>query len=304
MRETVIGKGLRVPEVIQGCMRIAGMESREVEALIECDLACGIHFFDHADMYGGGRCEELFGEVLARRPELRERMTIQTKCGIRDGFYDFSEEHILKSVEGSLRRLRCERIDILLLHRPDILMEPEEVAAAFDKLSASGKVARFGVSNQNPHQMELLRRTVRQPLEVTQLQFGPAWTAMVDAGVLVNTGFPGAVSRDGGALDYCRLHGISVQAWSPYQFGLIEGAFLKEERYRELAEKLTALGARYGAGAGAATLAWILRHPAISQVVIGTTNFERIRDSARADEVQLSREEWYEIYRAAGNQII
>ena len=293
------------PKVIQGCMRIAGMSTKEVEALIECDLMCGIRFFDHADIYGGdGRCEQLFGEVLAGRPELREQMIIQTKCGIREGLYDFSKEHILRSVEGSLRRLRCERIDVLLLHRPDVLMEPEEVAEAFEQLHTSGKVAHFGVSNQSAAQMELLRRTVGRPIEVTQLQFGPAWTAMVDAGVLVNTAFPGAVTRDGGALDYCRLEGIAVQAWSPYQFGLIEGAFWGEERYRGLCEKLRALGERHGVGPGAAALAWTLRHPALSQVVIGTTKEERVRDAARAGEVSLSREEWYEVYRAAGNEVI
>ena len=305
MKQITIGpERVAAPAVIQGCMRIGDKSADEVERLIEHDLACGICFFDHADIYGEGRSEAVFGEVLKRRPDLRQKLVIQTKYGIRQGYYDFSKEHIRESVEGSLRRLNCERIDYLLLHRPDALMEPEEVAEVFDELHASGKVAHFGVSNQNPYQMELLRRTVRQPLEINQLQFGPAWTALVDAGLYVNTGENGAVVRDGGALDYCRLNGMTVQAWSPYQHGLIEGPFFEEKSYAPLCKTLEQIGENYGVGAGTVAIAWILRHPAQMQAVIGSTNPERIAAAARAGELTLTREEWYEIYRAAGHEIL
>ncbi|HKI58571.1 MAG TPA: aldo/keto reductase [Trueperaceae bacterium] len=304
MRTIKLGRSdLDVPVVAVGCMRMDGLEPRQAARFVEAALAEGANFFDHADIYGGGACEEVFAEALHVAGVAREDVLLQSKCGIREGFFDFSKEHILTSVDGILRRLRTDHIDVLLLHRPDSLMEPDEVAEAFDRLERDGKVLHFGVSNQHPHQIELLKGSVRQPLVANQLQLSLTNTSMIDSGLNVNMSVDAAVDRDGYVLDYCRLEQITVQPWSPFQYGFFEGVFVGSERFPELNAALDAVGAAHGVSPSTAALAWLLRHPARMQPVVGTMNVARLRDCCRAADVRLSREEWYALYRAAGNTL-
>lgn len=302
MRTVPLGKsGLQVPAVAVGCMRMEAKTDREAEALIRTALEHGANFFDHADIYGGGRSEEIFARSIGMTPRLRESMFLQSKCGIRSGMFDFSKEHILSSVDGILKRLRTDYLDVLLLHRPDALMEPEEVAEAFDTLHAAGKVRYFGVSNQNPMQMQLLQKYMKQPLVADQLQLSAAYTPMIDAGLNVNMQNDAAVNRDGGVLDFCRLNEITVQPWSPFQYGFFGGVFLGSDRYPELNAKINDIAGRYGVSDTTIAMAWLLRHPAKMQPVTGTMNPDRLVECIRAAEITLTRAEWYEIYRAAGN---
>ena len=300
MYKIELGKsGLQVPTVAVGCMRISNMNEKEVSAFVETALENGANFFDHADIYGGGNSERVFGKAIS--PSMRENIFIQTKCGIRKGQFDFSYEHIMSSVEGSLERLGTDYIDVLLLHRPDTLMEPEEVARAFDDLKASGKVRHFGVSNQNPYQMQLLQSCLDMPLCANQLQFSIMHAPMIQSGINVNMYNESSVNRDGGVLDFCRLNKITIQPWSPVQHGFFKGCFIDNEQFPELNETLAKIGEKYGVSKTTVAFAWILRHPAKMQPVTGTTNLTRLTDCIKATDVKLSREEWYEIYRAAGN---
>ncbi len=290
---------LQAASVILGCMRMNGAE--KPAEIIETAYEHGIDFFDHADIYGGGECETIFGKALKETSIKREEIIIQTKCGIRKGMFDFSKEHIVSSVEGSLKRLGVDYIDALLLHRPDTLVEPEEVAAAFDQLEAQGKVKYFGVSNQKPMQIDLLKKTVKQPLLANQLQFGIKHTEMIDQGIHVNMTDAASVDHDGSILDYSRLNQMTIQAWSPYQYGFFEGVFIGNETFSELNATLDKIAEQHNCTATGLATAWILRHPAQMQVIAGTMNKGRIAEIAKASEIVLSREEWYEIYRAAGN---
>ncbi len=303
MKPLYLGNAVPVSPIALGCMRMASLTVPEAEKVIQTAVACGISFFDHADIYGGGRSEEIFGEVLRSNPGLRDDITLQSKCGICGGYYDASAEHILEAADGILSRLGVDYLDALLLHRPDALMEPEEVAEAFEKLHRSGKVRYFGVSNENAAQLALLEQAMPGRILVNQLQFGLAHTGMVDEGINVNIRSDHAVVRDGSVLDYCRLHGITVQAWSPFQYGMFEGVFLKSERYAGLNRELAEIGEKYGISDSAAAVAWILRHPAGIQTVIGSMNPERIAEIAKAAEVCLTRQEWYRLYLAAGNPL-
>ncbi len=294
--------GLAVPTVAVGCMRFADKTEKEVAALMDTALSCGANFFDHADIYGFGKSEEIFAQAL--KAWKREDVILQTKCGIVPGvMYDFSYEHITESVNGSLKRLNTDYIDVLLLHRPDALMEPEEVARAFEELKASGKVRHFGVSNQNPSQMALLQQALPMPLCVNQVQFGIMHTPMIEAGIHVNLKTASAVDRDGGVLDYCRLHGITVQPWSPMQYGFFEGCFVDNPQFPALNDVMARIASRYGVSKTTLAIAWILRHPAKLQPVTGTTDVTRLKDSLKAADIRLTREEWYEIYKAAGNTL-
>jgi predicted oxidoreductase len=299
----VANTALNVSEISLGCMRIASMQNQAISHLIHTAMDVGITFFDHADIYGGGQSEAKFSEALDMSPSLREKMVIQTKCGIRKGFFDFSKEHILAAVDGSLQRLRTDYVDVLLLHRPDALVEPEEVAEAFTSLQASGKVKYFGVSNQNPMQIELLKKFVTQKIVFNQLQFSITNTTMIDAGINVNMENDPAINRDGSILDYCRLNDITIQPWSPFQYGFFEGVFLDNAKFPELNQKIDELAAAKGVSNSAIAIAWILRHPARMQPIIGTTNAGRVQDIAKASDITLTRPEWYEIYRAAGNKL-
>lgn len=284
-----------------GCMRMDSLSVQEAEKLVNTALEQGITLFDHADIYGDGRCEEIFGKVLSENKGMRERMRIQTKCGIRKGFYDFSRAYILSCVEDSLRRLQTDCIDLLLLHRPDALMEADEVAETFHQLERSGKVRQFGVSNFNSFQLELLQSACRENLLVNQMQFGLMHAGMVSSGIETNTLLDGGIQRDTAILDYCRLHGITVQAWSPLQYGFFEGNFIDDEKFPKLNAVLERLAKQFDVTKTAIAVAWILRHPANIQVIAGTTNTEHLKELCKAVNIRLNRKEWYELYQAAGN---
>ena len=305
--KTVIlpGTEITVPAVVTGVMRIQEKTDAEVRALFDASLAAGIDFFDHADVYGEGLhgCERRFAEALQLSPSQRSEITLQTKAGIvPDGpYFDFSYAHLIEAVDGSLAALDTDYIDILLLHRPDALVEPEEVAKAFDELHAAGKVRAFGVSNHTPGQIELLKKYVRQPLVANQVQLSITHAPIVAQGVAMNmAGLEQSISRDLGVLDYCRLHDITVQAWSPFQAGFFTGVFLGNPDFPELNAVIDRLAAKYDVPAEAIAVAWITRHPARTQVVLGTTTPERVTAAAKGADVELTRPEWYELYRAAG----
>lgn len=306
MNELTLGRtGLKVSQIGLGCMRIAGMELSQGEKLIRTAMENGINFFDHADIYGGGECESFFAKACGMNASLREKMILQTKCSIRPGVcYDFSKEYILKSVDGSLSRLNTDYVDILLLHRPDTLMEPEEVAEAFRILKDSGKVRYFGVSNENPGQIALLNKYCGNAVQIDQLQFSIAHCGIIDAGLNVNIDNHDGTVRDGGILEYCRLNDITIQAWSPFQYGMFEGVFLgNTEKYAKLNEVIDRLAAKYGVSNSAIAVAWISRHPAKIQTIVGTTNPDRLTGICASCSVTLTREEWYELYLAAGKQL-
>lgn len=303
MKQVNLGPNeIGAPAVVLGCMRIT--EAQDPVAVIETAMENGINFFDHADIYGGGTCEEIFAKAFKETQYKREDIFLQSKCGIVPGvMYDFSKEHIIKSVEDSLQRLNVDYLDSLLLHRPDTLMEPEEVAAAFDQLAAAGKVKYFGVSNQYSRQIELLQKYLRQPLIINQLQFGVMHTGMVDFGLHVNMTDPRSVDHDDGVLEFSRMNDMTIQAWSPYQYGFFEGVFVDNDKFPELNKVLQEMADKYQTTKTGIASAWILRHPANMQVIAGTMNLGRIEEIAKASEVVLSRKDWYGIYLAAGNDL-
>lgn len=304
MKKLSIGNGeLKASEISLGCMRINSLSKKDAERLIKTAIEEEIDFFDHADIYAGGRSEEAFAEAVNMNSEIREKIIIQTKCGIKDGYYDFSKEHILNSVEGSLKRLKTDYIDVLLLHRPDTLMEPEEVAEAFSKLHNSGKVRYFGVSNQNPMQIELLSKYLNHKIIINQLQLSITNTGMIDSGINVNMEINPSIDRDGSILEYCRLKDITIQPWSPFQYGFFEGVFLDNDKFPVLNKKINEIAEAKGVKNTAIAIAWILRHPAKMQPIVGTTNYSRLKDICKASEVELTRQEWYEIYKAVGNKL-
>ena len=302
MRHLKIGD-MDASVVSLGCMRMASLDEVAVDKIMGAALECGVNFFDHADIYGGGRSETIFGAYLKRAEVAREKVYIQSKCAIHDGQYDFSKEHIISSVDRSLSRLGVEYLDALLLHRPDTLMEPYEVAEAFYELEKVGKVRRFGVSNHSPLQIELLKTAVNQPLLINQLQFSIVEAGMVTSGMNVNMKNAESVMHDGGVLEYSRIKGITIQTWSPFQRGFFEGTFVDSEDFPELNETLAKIGERYGLSKTGVAAAWILRHPARMQLIVGTMNPDRLRDICAASEVIFTRAEWYEIYRSAGHRL-
>jgi predicted oxidoreductase len=304
---TRLGAG-EIPSVAVGLMRIAQMKDEEIRELVGTALEVGANFFDHAQVYGGADhvCETRFGEAMKLSAADRGRMMIQTKTGIRRGVgFDFSTEEILSSAEGSLKALRTEYIDVLLLHRPDALVEPEEVAAAFDKLYAQGKVRHFGVSNQTPGQIELLKTAVKQPLVFNQVQLSIAHANLIAQGVAANMGdLDQSISRDVGLLDYSRIAGMTLQAWSPFQQGFFKGVFVGDRKnYPELNDVMDELAKKYGVTPTGIAVAWIVRHPANIQVVLGTTKPSRVRESAAGADIRLTREEWYRLFKAAGHTV-
>ncbi|MBZ2103692.1 aldo/keto reductase [Streptococcus mitis] len=307
MRYITLGQDDKeLSEIVLGMMRIKDKSVREVEELVETALSVGINAFDLADIYGLGRCEELLGLVLKNRPDLREKMWIQSKCGIRIEeftYFDFSKEYILQSVDGILERLQVDYLDSLLLHRPDALMEADQVAEAFDILYKQGKVRNFGVSNQNPMMMELLKKDVKQPLAVNQLQLSVAFTPGFESGFHVNMEDSQAAMRDGSIFEYCKLHDVVIQAWSVLQFGYFKGNFVGNEKFQALNQVLDRLATKYGVTSSTIAISWILRYPAKMQAVVGTTNPKHLREVSQAGNFSLTRKEWYEIYLAAGNNL-
>lgn len=307
MRYITLGQDDKeLSEIVLGMMRIKDKSVKEVEELVETALSVGINAFDLADIYGRGRCEELLGLVLKNRPDLREKMWIQSKCGIRIEeftYFDFSKDYIIKSVDGILQRLKIDHLDSLLLHRPDALMESDQVAEAFDLLYKQGKVRDFGVSNQNPMMMELLKKDVKQPLAVNQLQLSAAFTPGFESAFHVNMEDSQAAMRDGSIFEYCQLHDVVIQAWSVLQFGYFKGNFVGNEKFQALNQVPDRLAIKYGVTSSTIAISWILRYPAKMQAVVGTTNPKHLREVSRAANFSLTRKEWYEIYLAAGNNL-
>lgn len=290
---------LDTSQIALGCMRITERTQSEIDSLIRGALDLGVNFFDHADIYAGGESENVFGNVIQRETSLREKMLIQSKCSIIPGVcYDMSKEHILRSVDKSLERLKTDYLDTFLIHRPDALCEPEEVAEAFEQLEKSGKVRYFGVSNHNSGQIELLKKYLTQPLMINQLQFGPAHTSMIDQGINANMQTPFAVDYDGDILNYCRLHDITIQPWSTIRATLDEPSFLENPNFPQLNKVLAELADRYNVTKSAIVMAWILRHPAHMQPIAGTTSLKHLQEICNAVEIELTREEWYQLYLA------
>ena len=297
------GSTLQVPAIVVGCMRMDELKAVEAETFVQTALDLGANFFDHADIYGGGECERIFARAAKLNDDRREKVFLQSKCGIRKGLFDFSKAHILKSVDGILERLDTDYLDMLLVHRPDALMEPEEVAEAFDHLLDTGKVRRFGVSNQSPMQMALLQKFMSQKILANQLQLSITNSGMIRSGINVNMENASSIDHDGEVLNYCRLNDVTIQAWSPFQYGMFEGVFLGNAKFPELNQKIDEISARYGVSNTTITTAWILRHPANMQMISGTMSTSRLKLICQACDITLTREEWYEIYRAAGNEL-
>jgi len=307
---------LSVSELIYGCMRIRG--SWSPEALTEEEIAAGLRsvraaldagitFFDHADIYGRGRCEELFGHLWKREGVARDQLVLQSKCGIRPGLcYDFRPDYIRASVEGSLQRLQTDYLDILLLHRPDVLMEPDAIAEVFAELKASGKVRYFGVSNFTPAAQELLQSRLPDPLVTNQIRFGLGFINPVESWLVAGRSADGIQTRGEGILEYCMQHRIRPQAYSPVVYGGILEPLAESDTpaLRGLKELLNAMAAEKGVSPDVIALSWVMRHPAGIQPIIGTTRPERIHTAARALDLPLSHEEWYSLFIAArGNAL-
>ncbi len=293
--------------IVMGCMRIADKPLEQVEKVMFEAMRAGVNTFDLADIYGGGDCEKVFGVAIKDLGVPRKDYLIQTKCGIRKESgkitrFDFSKDYILESVEGCLKRLNTEYIDVLLLHRPDTLVEVDEVGEAFERLRDDGKVKAFGVSNFSATQLQLFRSAGIQ-IVANQVQFSVAHTPLVDAGFNVNMYKDESVTRAGDTLEYCRLKGILLQAWSPLQHGFIEGSFIGNENFLTLNAQLQAYAEQYGVSAAAIALAWVLRHPAFKQVVTGTVNPEHMEELCKAADIRLTHEEWYKLYFSTGKTL-
>ncbi|MFS5058666.1 aldo/keto reductase [Streptococcus agalactiae] len=301
MLQNIGQTGIQATRIALGCMRMSDLKGKQAEEVVGTALDLGINFFDHADIYGGGLSELRFRDAIKHLNVNRDKMIIQSKCGIREGYFDFSKEYILSSVDGILERLGTEYLDFLILHRPDVLVEPEEVAEAFTKLRAEGKVKHFGVSNQNRFQMELLQSYLDEPLAVNQLQLSPAHTPMFDAGLNVNMLNKASIEHDDGIVDYCRLKRVTIQAWSPFKIDLSRGLFVNHPDYKELNETIAKLAKNYNVSSEAIVIAWILRHPAKMQAIVGSMNPSRLKAIDKANDIALTRKEWYDIYRSAGN---
>lgn len=297
----------KVSKIVIGTMRTAGLSTAETVALIDAGLEAGINFLDTADIYAGGKSEEILGTVFKENSALREKVFLQSKCGIRIDkdftWFDFSKDYILQAVDASLQRLQTDYLDCLLLHRPDALMQPEEIAEAFTKLHDAGKVKNFGVSNFNPMMMVRLKEVLDFPIVANQVQLSIAHTPMIDAGFQVNMHWDGAFMKDGGILEYCAMNDIVIQSWSSLQYGYFEGVFLGAEKYQKLNEVIDKIAEKYNVTNTAVALAWILKYPAKMQAVIGTTKISRIKDAAKATDFELTKKDWYELYLAAGNKL-
>lgn len=303
MKTVKLGKSnLSVPSVSVGCMRLASLDDARAEHFIGTAISKGFTHFDHADIYGNGECERIFGRTVKNLSVMREELFIESKCGIVPGvMYDLSYKHIVKSVDAILQRLQTDYLDMLLLHRPDALMEPEEIARVFDELNISGKVRYFGVSNMKSSQIELIKKYIHQDILANQLQLSITNSQMIRNGLEVNMMTDGSIERDGSVLDYCRINDITVQAWSPFQYGTFEGIFIGNDKFSALNNTLGEIAEKYRITPTAAATAWILRHPANMQIICGTMNTNRLDEILSGTEVTLTKEEWYKIYLSAGN---
>lgn len=303
MKYLNITPDIEASQIVLGLMRINKAKEKP-EKIIETAYESGINFFDHADIYGAGECEMIFGQALKDTSINRDKIYIQSKTGIQPGVaFNFSKKHIIETVEASLKRLQTDYLDALLLHRPDTLMDPNEVAEAFSVLETAGEVRSFGVSNQNPLQIELLKTAVKQPLLYNQLQFSLMHTGMIDAGLHVNMADSASYDHDGQILEYTRIHKMTVQAWSPFQYGFFEGVFVGNSKFPSLNVKLNELAEKHGVTPTGLAVSWISTHPAQMQTIIGTMTPSRIEEVAKANHIRLTREEWYALYLAAGNDL-
>ncbi|PWG00278.1 aldo/keto reductase [Levilactobacillus bambusae] len=305
----------RVSAVALGIMRMEALSADDAARTLEAAHDAGINYIDSADIYGQGKSEEVFASAMKASNLNRDDFYIQSKGGIvidpnrsHGSFvfgqrYDFSKQHLLDAVDGILSRMNIDYLDTFLLHRPDALMEPDEVAAAFDELQLTGKVRHFGVSNFNPQQVELVQSACSQRLLIDQLQFSIMHTGMVDQGIHVNIADDRSIDHDGGILDYCRLKGITIQAWSPFQYGMFEGTFIDNPKFKVLNEELQKLADKYHVSKNGIATSWIVRHPANIQVILGTMTPAHISDSAAGADVELTKQEWYDVYFAAGNDL-
>jgi predicted oxidoreductase len=309
MKRMKLGQStLEVSRIAFGCLRLSD-DRGEAMRTVQAALDQGINLFDHADIYGNGKREEVFSTLWEQAPGLRDQIVLQTKCGIRfpgdpeptsPQRYDFSYEHIVRSVEGSLRRLKTDHVDVLLLHRPDALVEPEEVARALDELHQAGKVLWFGVSNHTPAQIKLLRTCVERPLVANQVELSVVHNQLINDGIAFNRDDLGVLSRSEGTLEFCRMEGITIQAWSPLAGGRVSGRPVASpsRRLEETADVVAKLAAEHQVSKEAIVIAWLLRHPAGIQPIIGTTNPSRIAGACQADDLALTREEWYRLFTA------
>lgn len=302
MKYIEINENLKVSNIALGCMRISRLSVEELEELILKAVDLGINLFDHADIYGAGKSEELFGEVLLRNPGLREKIIIQGKCGIKKGEYDLSKEHIIMSVENILKRLKTDYLDILLLHRPDTLMDPTEISEAFSYLEAKGLVNFFGVSNMDDLQIELIQRSLKQKILFNQVQFSLAHSLLIDSEFNVNMKNIHH-HKANSILNYSRLNNITLQAWGGLQASWEEGTFLNNPTYEKLNDKLNELANKYEVSPVTIAISWILRHPAKIIPIIGTTKPERLEEIVKANTFTLSRKEYYDLYFASGKTL-
>ncbi|WNS41858.1 aldo/keto reductase [Paenibacillus sp. MMS20-IR301] len=307
-------RGIPASRIALGCMGLGGEwdhepvtagQIKQGHEALEAALSIGINFFDHADIYTRGKAEKVFGQIFKERPGLRDEVILQSKCGIRlmepgdiTNMFDFSKEHILGSVDGTLSRLGTDYIDILLLHRPDPLMDPEEVAEALHQLKAAGKVRHFGVSNMSAAQIKLLQAYCDEPFIVNQLHMSLAKISWVDAALSVNREQWKDITFPEGTIEYCREENIQLQAWGPLAQGLFSGRPLEgqPESVVNTAARVRALAEEKNTTPEAIVLAWLMTYPAAIQPVIGTVNPLRIKACAGAESIQLTRKEWYELY--------
>lgn len=289
--------------IILGCMRMPALSTDDAVKVIRNAYDQGINFFDHATCYGNGEAETRFGDAFTKTGLKREDVIIQSKCGIRPELqiFDWRKETIIDSVDAILSRLKMDYLDTLLLHRPDLLFDPEQVAEAFDNLEKKGKVRNFGVSNTLPMQIELLKKFVKQPIVINQLQLSLEQSQLIDQELYLNNKTTDmSVMRDDSTLNYCRLHDITIQAWSPLQYGMFQGTFVDNPKFPEMNAVLQELADKYSVSKTAIAIAWILRHPAKIQVIAGTMNPKHLNDLITADTVTLSHEEWYKLYLSSG----
>lgn len=297
----IVKSNIEVPPIAIGCMRLNSLSKNDLEKYINTTLELGLNFYDHADIYGRGECETVFADAINMNSTIREKMILQSKTSIVPGVcYNSSKEYILNQVDDILKRLKTDYLDYLLLHRPDALTEPKEVAEAFNTLKKAGKVNNFGVSNHNPYQIKLLEKYCDQPIAINQLQLSIVHSGMIDSGINVNMLTPGSIDHDGSVLDFCRLNDITIQAWSPFQYGRIEGVFIDNDDYPELNKKVNEMAEKYGVTNSTIAIAWILRHPAKIQAIVGSTNIERVTQISKAIDIKLTREDWYSIYLSSG----
>ncbi|MCH4057083.1 MAG: aldo/keto reductase [Lactobacillaceae bacterium] len=301
--------------VALGIMRMNALTTTAATKTLETAVASGINYIDSADIYGMGKSEEVFGAALKQAALTRDQLFIQSKAGIvydparsHGSFvfgkrYDFSKAHLIAAVDGILQRMQIDYLDSFLLHRPDPLMELDDVAAAFDELQSSGKVRHFGVSNFNPEQFAMVQAAISQRLLINQLQFSIAHTGMIDYGLHTNMTDSRSVSHDGGLMEFSRRTNTTIQAWSPFQHGMFAGTFIDDPEFKTLNEKLAELATKYHASKNAIAVAWLLRHPASVQVMLGTMNPDHIKDSAAGADITLTKQEWYDVYFAVGNDL-